>query len=273
MAAATAARYVHHEVWFLGSPNPNPCGGKPFPKTGMCYGPLFPSSVAAEVGERRVSLAPRRGRWWGRKPDPQQKKTAVWRGSPAVRIMGTWIGPRSGALKLTWGNAGVFRRDALFDIGHGGRLRLIRWTRIGVPLGPALPGIPRGISKESTNPLGPPRATASKGRAKAVELTGACHDSTRSHRVWGAGDEEETVGRRGGDRIRSCAGISAKSACSPKRRRTPIMSRLSPLLWTAQGFGPHRSSSFHRCPRHRPHPARSPCGAPGGARGRRWFGK
>ncbi|KAG0730369.1 hypothetical protein GWK47_003277 [Chionoecetes opilio] len=101
---------------------------------------------------------------------------------------------------------------------HGGR-------GSAVPAGASAPRMdPVASCKESTNPW-PTRATASGARrAKAVELTGACHTATRSSSGLGAGDEEEN----GGDDGRTRTSFRAQEyplnpACSPKRRRTPIM--------------------------------------------------
>ncbi|KAG0727090.1 hypothetical protein GWK47_035366 [Chionoecetes opilio] len=149
----------------------------------------------------------------------------------------------------------------LFDIGHAGRLRPHHGGRgSAVPAGPALPRWTPLHHARSRPILGRQRATASGARrAKAVELTGACQTATRSSSGLGAGDEEENGGDDGRDAdFVPSAGISAQSASSPKRRRTPIMDAgCRRCVGPHKDLGPHRSSSFHRCPRRRRHSARS----------------
>ncbi|KAG0718849.1 hypothetical protein GWK47_051680 [Chionoecetes opilio] len=96
---------------FLGSPNRTPAGGNSFPRTGKCYGASSTSSVCSGSGVERSGFPRHRGGGGGvgESTDPHvEEEAAVWRGSSGCTHHGrTWIGPRSGALKLTSRIAGV----------------------------------------------------------------------------------------------------------------------------------------------------------------------
>ncbi|KAG0723565.1 hypothetical protein GWK47_042466 [Chionoecetes opilio] len=114
----------------------------------------------------------------------------------------------------------------LFDIGHVDAFDLITVDEDReFLLGQRCPDGPRGISKGVDQSLGPQRATASGARrAKAVDSPERATTATRSSSGLGAGDEEENGGDDGRDAdFVPSAGISAQTACSPKRRRTPSM--------------------------------------------------
>ncbi|KAG0727060.1 hypothetical protein GWK47_035422 [Chionoecetes opilio] len=136
----------------------------------------------------------------------------------------------------------------LFDIGHADPFRPHHGGRgSAVPAGPALPGWPPlGIMQGVDQPLGRQRATASGARrAKAVELTGACHDCHAQSSGLGAGDEEENGGDDGRDAdFVPSAGISAQSACPPRSPHADHDAGCRRCVGPHKDLGPHRSHLF-----------------------------
>ncbi|KAG0723483.1 hypothetical protein GWK47_005486 [Chionoecetes opilio] len=233
MAAATAARSRSAtEVWLLGQPEPNPCWGKQLPKNRQVLRRFFHfvrvqrKSVkeAASLVTAEVAVV------WEKVRIPTQKKSRCV--GEDLRLYASWQNldrskKRSAEVDVENRRSFSLALMTLFDIGHadarfdlitvdedrqfllGQRCRMDPWHHA-----------------RSRPILGRQRATASGARrAKAVELTGALPRLPRaSSSGLGAGDEEENGGDDGRDAdFVPSAGISAQSACSPKRRRTPIM--------------------------------------------------
>ncbi|KAG0720139.1 hypothetical protein GWK47_006954 [Chionoecetes opilio] len=132
------------------------------------------------------------------------------------------------ALKLTSRIAGVFSLAlmTLFDIGHADAFDLIMVDEDRqFLLGQHCPDEPRGIMQGVDQSLADrERRRLELGVLKRSSSPERATTATRSSSGLGAGDEEENGGDDGRDAdFVPSAGISAQSACSPKRRRTPIM--------------------------------------------------
>ncbi|KAG0710556.1 hypothetical protein GWK47_022574 [Chionoecetes opilio] len=114
----------------------------------------------------------------------------------------------------------------LFDIGHADAFDLITVDEDRqFLLGQRCPDGPRGIMQGVDQSLADrERRRLERGVLKRSSSPERATTATRSSSGLGAGDEEENGGddERDADFVPS-AGISAQSACSPKRRRTPIM--------------------------------------------------
>ncbi|KAG0708721.1 hypothetical protein GWK47_002654 [Chionoecetes opilio] len=233
MAAATAARSRSAtEVWLLGQPEPNPCGGKQLPKNRQVLRALLPlRPCAAEVGER--SGFPRHrgeGRWCGRKHgSPRRRRAAVL--ERILRLYASWQNldrskKRSAEVDVENRRSFSLALMTLFDIGHADAFDLITVDEDRqFLLGQRCPDGPRGIMQGVDQSLADrERRRLERGVLKRSSSPERATTATRSSSGLGAGDEEENGGDDGRDAdFVPSAGISAQSACSPKRRRTPIM--------------------------------------------------
>ncbi|KAG0712319.1 hypothetical protein GWK47_018740 [Chionoecetes opilio] len=164
----------------------------------------------------------------------------------------------------------------LFDIGHADAFDLITVDEDRqFLLGQRCPDGPRCIMQGVDQSLADrERRRLERGVLKRSSSPERATTATRSSSGLGAGDEEENGGDDGRDAdFVPSAGISAQSACSPKRRRTPIMTpAVAAALDRTRISDRTAVHLFHRCPRRRRHsPLAAPCGATGGARGRRWL--
>ncbi|KAG0713713.1 hypothetical protein GWK47_015616 [Chionoecetes opilio] len=114
----------------------------------------------------------------------------------------------------------------LFDIGHADAFDLITVDEDRqFLLGQRCPDGPRCIMQGVAQSLADrERRRLERGVLKRSSSPERATTATRSSSGLGAGDEEENGGDDGRDAdFVPSAGISAQSACSPKRRRTPIM--------------------------------------------------
>ncbi|KAG0714827.1 hypothetical protein GWK47_013354 [Chionoecetes opilio] len=192
---ALQLQHVHAQPpkgWLLGHPEPNPCWGKQLPKNGQVLRRFFHfvrvqrNSVkeAASLVTAEVAVV------GGESTDPHaEEEPLCGEDPPAVRIMQNLDRSKKRSAK------GAARMD------------------------------PVASCKESTNPW-PTESDGvwTRGVLKRSSSPERATTATRSSSGLGAGDEEENGGDDGRDAdFFSDAGISAQSACSPKRRRTPIM--------------------------------------------------
>ncbi|KAG0714162.1 hypothetical protein GWK47_001666 [Chionoecetes opilio] len=230
MAAATAARSRSAtEVWLLGQPEPNPCWGKQLPKNGQVLRRFFHFvRVQRKSVKEAASLVPRGGGGGvGESTDPHAEEEPLgWRGSSGCTHHGrTWDRSKKRSAEespefLTGAD------DAFSTSGTRTPSTSSRWTRIGIfLLGQCCPDGPRCIMQGVDQSLADrERRRLERGVLKRSSSPERATTATRSSSGLGAGDEEENGGDDGRDAdFVPSAGISAQSACSPKRRRTPIM--------------------------------------------------
>ncbi|KAG0716052.1 hypothetical protein GWK47_010511 [Chionoecetes opilio] len=238
MAAATAARSRSAtEVWLLGQPEPNPCWGKQLPKNGQVLRRFFHfvrvqrKSVkeAASLVTAEVAVV------WEKARIPTQKKSRCV--ERILRLYASWQNldrskKRSAEDELiSFSDVENCRSFSLalmtlFDIGHADAFDLITVDEDRqFLLGQRCPDGPRGIMQGFDQSLADrERRRLERGVLKRSSSPERATTATRSSSGLGAGDEEENGGDDGRDAdFVPSAGISAQSACSPKRRRTPIM--------------------------------------------------
>ncbi|KAG0726027.1 hypothetical protein GWK47_037422 [Chionoecetes opilio] len=232
MAAATAARFtLGHRSVASWAARTEPLLGETAPKNGQVATALLPlRPCAAEVGERSgFPSSPRRWRWCGRKHDPHaEEEPLCGEDPPAVRIMAELgsVQERSAEVDVENRRSFSLALMALFDIGHADAFDLITVDEDRqFLLGQRCPDGPRGIMQGVDQSLADrERRRLERGVLKRSSSPERATTATRSSSGLGAGDEEENGGDDGRDAdFVPSAGISAQSACSPKRRRTPIM--------------------------------------------------
>ncbi|KAG0720255.1 hypothetical protein GWK47_048888 [Chionoecetes opilio] len=282
MAAATAARspLSHQKCGFLGSPN-RTLLGETASQERACATALLPlCPCAAEVGER--SGFPRHrggGGGVGESTDPHAEEEPLC--GEDLRLYASWQNldrskKRSAEVDVENRRSFSLALMTLFDIGHADAFDLITVDEDRhFPAGPALPGWTPWHHARSRPILGDrERRRLERGVLKRSSSPERATTATRSSSGLGAGDEEENGGDDGRDAdFVPSAGISVQSACSPKRRRTPIM---TPAVAAAldrtrisDRTAVHLFTAVHGGPT--PLPLAAPCGATGGARGRRWL--
>ncbi|KAG0728413.1 hypothetical protein GWK47_032521 [Chionoecetes opilio] len=232
MAAATAARSRSAtEVWLLGQPEPNPCWGKQLPKNGQMLRRFFHfvrvqrKSVkeAASLVTAEVAVV------WEKARIPTQKKSRCV--ERILRLYASWQNldrskKRSAEVDVENRRSFSLALMTLFDIGHADAFDLITVDEDRqFLLGQRCPDGPRGIMQGVDQSLADrERRRLERGVLKRSSSPERATTATRSSSGLGAGDEEENGGDDGRDAdFVPSAGISAQSACSPKRRRTPIM--------------------------------------------------
>ncbi|KAG0700640.1 hypothetical protein GWK47_025517 [Chionoecetes opilio] len=232
MAAATAARSRSAtEVWLLGQPEPNPCWGKQLPKNGQVLRRFFHfvrvqrKSVkeAASLVTAEVAVV------WEKARIPTQKKSRCV--ERILRLYASWQNldrskKRSAEVDVENRRSFSLALMTLFDIGHADAFDLITVDEDRqFLLGQRCPDGPRCIMQGVDQSLADrERRRLERGVLKRSSSPERATTATRSSSGLGAGDEEENGGDDGRDAdFVPSAGISAQSACSPKRRRTPIM--------------------------------------------------
>ncbi|KAG0730133.1 hypothetical protein GWK47_028910 [Chionoecetes opilio] len=232
MAAATAARSRSAtEVWLLGQPEPNPCWGETASQERASATALLPlRPCAAEVGERSGFPRHRGGGGGVEKARiPTQKKSRCV--ERILRLYATWQNldrskKRSAEVDVENRRSFSLALMTLFDIGHADAFDLITVDEDRqFLLGQRCPDGPRCIMQGVDQSLADrERRRLERGVLKRSSSPERATTATRSSSGLGAGDEEENGGDDGRDAdFVPSAGTSAQSACSPKRRRTPIM--------------------------------------------------
>ncbi|KAG0728137.1 hypothetical protein GWK47_033113 [Chionoecetes opilio] len=278
MAAATAARSRSAtEVWASWAARTEPLLGKQLPKTGKCYGASshFVRVQRKSVKEAASLVTAEVAVVWEKARIPTQKKSRCV--ERILRLYASWQNldrskKRSAEVDVENRRSFSLALMTLFDIGHADAFDLITVDEDRqFLLGQRCPDGPRCIMQGVDQSLADrERRRLERGVLKRSSSPSVPRLPRAAHRAWVAGDEEENGGDDGRDAdFVPSAGISAQSACSPKRRRTPIMTpAVAAALDRTRISDRTRSSSFHRCPRRRRHSrSQQPCGATGGARG------
>ncbi|KAG0716091.1 hypothetical protein GWK47_010454 [Chionoecetes opilio] len=229
MAAATAARSRSAtEVWLLGQPEPNPCWGKQLPKNGQVLRRFFHfvrvqrKSVkeAASLVTAEVAVV------WEKARIPTQKKSRCV--ERILRLYASWQNldrskKRSAeeSPEFLTGADDAFRHRARGRLRphHGGRGSGSSCWASAARMDPvaSCKGVDQSLADRE-------RRRLERGVLKRSSSPERATTATRSSSGLGAGDEEENGGDDGRDAdFVPSAEISAQSACSPKRRRTLIM--------------------------------------------------
>ncbi|KAG0713436.1 hypothetical protein GWK47_016229 [Chionoecetes opilio] len=245
MAAET--QHVHAPQKLVSwQPEPNPCWGKnSSPKRGQVYGASSLRPCAAEVGGKKgFSLVTGRWRWCG-KSRPTQKKSRVG-GNPLRRSHRAELGgAKEGSVKVDVEIPGSSQgRDDVFRQG----------TRTPSPLTVAEDRLfLRGSVPEdpvhherSRQSLAAERTGRERGVLKRSSYR-ACHDPTRSHGL-GEAQRKKVVTTDGRGGFLSERRNRLNRPVPPKRPRRRSDAAFAAGFGPQKDLGPHRISSFHRCP-------------------------
>ncbi|KAG0723440.1 hypothetical protein GWK47_042741 [Chionoecetes opilio] len=212
-------------------PNRTPAGGNSFPRTGKCYGAFFHFVRVQRKSVKRSGFPRHRGGGGGveKARIPTQKKSRCV--ERILRLYASWQNldrskKRSAEVDVENRRSFSLALMTLFDIGHADAFDLITVDEDRqFLLGQRCPDGPRCIMQGVDQSLADrERRRLERGVLKRSSSPERATTATRSSLGLGAGDEEENGGDDGRDAdFVPSAGISAQSACSPKRRRTLIM--------------------------------------------------